>query len=217
MFAEQEDVFYYITLMNENYHHPAMPEGAEEGSLRGMYLLHEGSGSEDRPRVQLLGSGTILREVMAAADLLAEFGVEADVWSVTSFTELRREGLEAERWNMLHPLSEPRVPYVRSSLSARSGPVVASTDYIRAFGEDVPIIEVHVNVGDTVTVDDPLLTLESDKATMDVPAPFAGVIRELHVGVGDRVSQGTPLLSMESTDQDSDTPSKASAAASEGA
>ena len=133
MVGEQEDVFYYLTLMNENYHHPAMPEGAEEGILRGMYRLRAGEG--DGPRVQLLGSGTILREVMAAAELLADFGVAADVWSVTSFTELRRDGIEVERWNMLHPLSEPRQAYVSQSLGA--GPVVASTDYIRAFADQI--------------------------------------------------------------------------------
>jgi pyruvate dehydrogenase E1 component len=131
MIGEQEDVFYYLTLMNENYHHPAMPDGAREGILRGMYLLREGS--SDGPRVQLLGSGTILREVMAAAELLeSDFGVASDVWSVTSFTELRRDGSEVERWNMLHPLEAPRQAYVSQCLSER-GPVVASTDYIRTF------------------------------------------------------------------------------------
>jgi pyruvate dehydrogenase E1 component len=136
MLAEQEDVFFYITLMNENYHHPAMPEGAAEGILRGLYLLR---GSETRgPRVQLLGSGTILNEVLAAAELLeSDFGVAADVWSVTSFTELRRDGIEAERWNMLHPLEEPRQAYVTSRLGGREGPVVASTDYIRAFADQI--------------------------------------------------------------------------------
>ena len=112
MFAEQEDVFFYLTLMNENYEHPALPEGAEAGILRGMYLLRSADGDGaggDGPRVQLLGSGTILREVLAGADLLAaDYGVAADVWSATSFTELRRDGLAAERWNMLHPGSEPR-------------------------------------------------------------------------------------------------------------
>ncbi len=139
MVAEQEDVFYYITLMNENYVHPAMPEGAQEGILRGMYRLSEaGKGSSGKPRVQLLGSGTILREVMAAAELLREdFDVHADVWSVTSFTELRREGLEVERFNMLHPTAEPRRAYVTEALSARPGPVVASTDYIRAFADQI--------------------------------------------------------------------------------
>ncbi len=135
MAAEQEDVFYYITLMNENYRHPPMPEGAEEGILRGMYLLAQRSG--DGPRVRLLGSGTILREAVFAAELLAEFGVAADVWSVTSFTELRRDGLEVERWNMLHPLDEQRVPFVRSCLDASDAPVVASTDYVRAFADQI--------------------------------------------------------------------------------
>jgi pyruvate dehydrogenase E1 component len=139
MVTEHEDGFYYITLMNENYHHPAMPEGAEEGILRGMYLLRASERSSDTgPRVQLLGSGTILNEVLAAAELLeSDFGVAADVWSVTSFTELRREGIEVERWNMLHPLEEPRHSYVASCLGSRSGPVVASTDYIRAFADQI--------------------------------------------------------------------------------
>ena len=126
MVAEQEDVFYYVTLMNENYHHPAMPEGSQEGILRGMYLLREGSVGRKKkvPRVQLLGSGTILNEVLAAAELLeSDFGVAADVWSVTSFTELRRDGIAAERWNMLHPLEEPRqaVRDFVSELAIRAG------------------------------------------------------------------------------------------------
>jgi pyruvate dehydrogenase E1 component len=139
MVGEQEDVFYYITLMNENYVHPAMPEGAQEGILRGMYLLSEGGSKRSRkPRVQLLGSGTILREVMAAAELLADdFGVLADVWSVTSFTELRRDGLEVERWNMLHPTASARRAYVTDCLDGRRGPVVASTDYIRTFPDQI--------------------------------------------------------------------------------
>jgi pyruvate dehydrogenase E1 component len=139
MVAEQEDVFYYITLMNENYEHPALPDGAEPGILRGMYLLRDGGGDgEAGPRVQLLGSGTILREVLAGADLLAaDFGVTADVWSVTSFTELRRGGAAAQRWNMLHPAEQPRPSYVASCLAGRAGPVVAATDYIRAFADQI--------------------------------------------------------------------------------
>jgi pyruvate dehydrogenase E1 component len=138
MVGEQEDVFYYVTLMNENYVHPAMPEGAPDGILRGMYRLIEGPKRSKRPRVQLLGSGTILREVMAAAELLGEdFGVDADVWSVTSFTELRRDGLEVERWNMLHPGSVPRRAFVSEALDGRRGPVVASTDYVRAFADQI--------------------------------------------------------------------------------
>ena len=139
MYVDQEDVFYYLTLMNENYAHPPMPEGVEDGIRRGMYLFSAADGLPgDAPRVQLLGSGTILREVIAAAELLAsDFGVAADVWSVPSFTELRRDGLAAERWNMLHPLDEPRRSYVETCLAERSGPVVASTDYIRAFADQI--------------------------------------------------------------------------------
>src|SRR6188768_969876 len=115
MTQNQEDVFYYLTLMNENYQHPAMPEGAEEGILRGMYLLQPASG--DGPRVQLMGSGVILREVLAGAELLEkDFGVSADVWSVPSFTELRREGMELERWNTLHPGEEPKKTWLETSL-----------------------------------------------------------------------------------------------------
>jgi len=138
MLAEQEDVFYYITLMNENYTHPPMPEGAEQQILRGMYLLREGPKRSKKPRVQLLGSGTILREVMAAAELLeSDFDVVADIWSVTSFTELRRDGLEVERWNMLHPTEKPRQAYASQCLGRRGGPVVASTDYIKAFPDQI--------------------------------------------------------------------------------
>jgi pyruvate dehydrogenase E1 component len=138
MVTEQEDVFYYITLMNENYVHPPMPEGAEEGILRGMYPVREASKRSRKPVVQLMGSGTILREVIAAADLLEEdFGVVSDVWSVTSFSELRRDGLEVERWNMLHPGDEPRVAYVSEQLADRRGPVIASTDYLRAVPDQI--------------------------------------------------------------------------------
>jgi pyruvate dehydrogenase E1 component len=138
MYVDQEDVFYYLTLMNENYEHPPMPEGAEDGIRRGMYLFSAGGRPDDAPHVQLLGSGTILREVIAAAELLAsDFGVAADVWSVPSFTELRRDGLAVERWNMLHPLNEPRRPYVESCLGGRPGPAVAATDYIRAFADQI--------------------------------------------------------------------------------
>jgi pyruvate dehydrogenase E1 component len=138
MVTEQQDVFFYLTLMNENYTHPAMPDGAEEGILRGMYMLRPGTGGDDAPRVRLLGSGTILREVLAGAELLAsDFGVSADVWSVTSFTELRRDGLEVERWNMLHPTSSPRRAYVAECLDGDDVPVVASTDYMRAYADQI--------------------------------------------------------------------------------
>ena len=140
MYREQEEVFYYITMMNENYPQPPLPKGSEEGILKGMYLLSEaqtGQGDEAK-RVQLFGSGTILREVMATAELLqADFGVSADVWSVTSFTELRREGLDCQRWNRLHPRQEPRVSYVAKSLANRPGPVVAATDYIKIYADQI--------------------------------------------------------------------------------
>src|SRR6476661_7543874 len=137
MVTEQEDVFYYLTVLNEGYTHPPLPEGAEEGILRGMHLLHEAPES-DGPRVQLLGSGAILREVEAAAELLAsDFSVAADVWSATSFTELRRDGLEVERWNRLHPTEPQRRAYVEECLAGRKGPAVASTDYIRTFADQI--------------------------------------------------------------------------------
>ncbi len=136
MISEQEDVFYYLTLMNENYQHPAMPEGAEEGILRGMYLLQRASG--DGPQVQLMGSGVILREVLAGAQLLQDdFGVSADVWSVPSFTELRREGMELERWNTLHPGEEPKRTWIETSLEGHDGPVIAATDYMRSFADQI--------------------------------------------------------------------------------
>src|SRR5207244_5427774 len=119
--------FYYLTLMNENYAHPPMPPGVEEGIRKGLYLFRESpaSGEQPRPRVQLLGSGTILREVIAAADLLVEdFGVAADVWSATSFTELRREGLEAERWHLLHPPGPHRRSVGEASLAGHRAAVV---------------------------------------------------------------------------------------------
>jgi pyruvate dehydrogenase E1 component len=139
MYEQQEDVFFYITLMNENYDHPAMPEGAEAGILKGMYLFREGAaGKKKAPRVQLLGSGTILREVIAAADLLTgDFGIAADVWSAPSFTELRREGLQVERWNLLHPTEPPRKSYVETCLGHRHGPVIAATDYMKAFADQI--------------------------------------------------------------------------------
>jgi pyruvate dehydrogenase E1 component len=138
MYAEQEDVYYYITVMNENYHHPEMPPGCEEGILRGGYLLRSGRESKPGRRVQLMGSGTILREVVAAAELLeSEFDIAADVWSATSLTELRRDGLAVERWNLLHPESEPRVPYVTSMLAGHDGPLVAATDYMKSFADSI--------------------------------------------------------------------------------
>jgi pyruvate dehydrogenase E1 component len=149
MLTEQEDCFYYITLMNENYPHPELPEGAAEGVIKGMYLLRDsGLGTRDSgknkskargPHVQLLGSGTILREVMAAAELLdKEFGVSADIWSCPSFTELRRDGHDAERFNRMNPeAKKPRVAYVSECLEGRKGPAIAATDYVRQYADQI--------------------------------------------------------------------------------
>jgi pyruvate dehydrogenase E1 component len=139
MYAEQEDVYYYITVMNENYHHPDMPPGVEPGILKGMYLLRDAGAFDPKvPRVQLFGSGAILREVLAGAELLErDYGVSSDVWSVTSFNELRRDGLAAERWNLLHPEEPPRLSYVATCLQDRSGPAIAATDYIKTFADQI--------------------------------------------------------------------------------
>ncbi len=134
MLEAKEDVFYYLTVMNENYVHPAMPAGAEEGILRGLYCLAAPASA----KVQLLGSGTILREAIAAADLLAkDWGIEAAVWSVTSFSELARDGVEAERANRLNPLAAGRTSWVEQKLAASKGPVIAASDYVRAVPEQV--------------------------------------------------------------------------------
>ena len=138
MYQEQEDVFYYITVMNENYTHPAMPAGAEKGILKGMYLLSEGKAKKNQAKVQLLGSGTILREVIAGAELLEkDFGIAADIWSVTSFNELRRDGLDVQRWNLLHPEAEPRLSHIETCLNDRGGPIIAATDYMKIFADQV--------------------------------------------------------------------------------
>jgi pyruvate dehydrogenase E1 component len=139
MIGEQEDVYYYLTVLNENYEHPAMPEGVEEGIVKGMYLLRAADPNMKGHKVQLMGCGAILREVLAGAEQLEkDFGVPVDVWSVTSFTELAREAQAVERWNMLHPLEPPRVPYVTAQLHARGDtPVVASTDYMKLFANQV--------------------------------------------------------------------------------
>ncbi len=136
MYHKQEDVFYYLTVMNENYTHPAMPKGAEEGIIKGMYKF-SASKAKAKNKVQLLGSGTILREVIAAAELLEkDFGIASDIFSVTSFNELRREGIDCERWNTLHPEAKQRVSYVEQCLDAEV-PVIAATDYIRAYADQI--------------------------------------------------------------------------------
>ena len=139
MVEKQDNVFYYLTLLNENYAMPGLTPGTEEQIIQGMYLCKPGSaGKADAPRVQLLGSGVILRESLAAQELLrSDWGVAADVWSCPSFTELGREGQEVERWNLLHPTEPQRTSFVTRQLTPHPGPVVASTDYVKAFAEQI--------------------------------------------------------------------------------
>ncbi len=138
MYVEKLPRYYYITIMNENYEQPAMPEGVAEGIIKGMYLLQKNSAKNSKKVVQLLGSGTILREAIAAADLLKkDFGVTADIWSVTSFNELRREGLSTHRWNLLHPEETPRQSYVEECLEGARGPVIAATDYMKTYSDQI--------------------------------------------------------------------------------
>jgi pyruvate dehydrogenase E1 component len=139
MVQEQEDIYYYLTVLNENYAHPAMPAGAEQDILRGMYLFKRGAAAAaNAPRVQLLGSGAILREVIAAADLLkSQWGVDADVWGCPSFTELARDGMAVARENLLHPEAPAKKSHVERCLAETAGPVVAATDYVRAFAEQI--------------------------------------------------------------------------------
>jgi pyruvate dehydrogenase E1 component len=136
MVERQDNVFYYITLLNENYAMPGLTPGTEDQIIKGMYLFKEGP--KLTPRVQLLGSGSILRESLAAQELLAtDWGVAANVWSCPSFNELARDGHDCERWNLLHPTEAPRVPFVTQQLGSHGGPVVASTDYVRNYAEQI--------------------------------------------------------------------------------
>ncbi|MDA9624204.1 pyruvate dehydrogenase (acetyl-transferring), homodimeric type [Pelagibacteraceae bacterium] len=137
MHEKKENVFYYITAMNENYTHPEKPKGCEEGILKGMYLFKENN-NKGKTKVQLLGSGTILREVIAASEILTkEYGIDSDIWSVTSFNELRREGMETERLNLLNPNDKPKKSHVQKCLEKRDGPIIAASDYIRAFSDQI--------------------------------------------------------------------------------
>ncbi|HEY4316986.1 MAG TPA: pyruvate dehydrogenase (acetyl-transferring), homodimeric type [Herbaspirillum sp.] len=138
MIGNQEDVFYYITVMNENYSHPGLQPGTEAGILKGLYLLQPSAAKKPKLKVQLLGSGTILREVIAGAELLRDdWGVDADVWSAPSFTLLARDGQDVERWNMLHPTEKQRTAYITECLEKTDGPIIVSTDYMRTFAEVV--------------------------------------------------------------------------------
>ena len=138
MYQEQESIYYYITVLNENYTHPAMPEGVEEGILRGMYLLKSVQNDDNKIKVNLLGSGSILRESEAAAEILADqYGINSDIWSVTSFNELARDGIDVDRHNGLHPDLEDRKSYVQMCLENTEGPVIATTDYMRMYAEQI--------------------------------------------------------------------------------
>ena len=143
MLEKQESVYYYITAMNENYVHPAMPEGVEEGIIKGIYRLREAGGEKSSKKkfdhkVRLLGGGTILREVMEAAEILEkDWNIGAEIFSITSFNELARDGLEVERWNMLHPNDTPRVPYITQVLGDDDSPVISSTDYMKSYSDQV--------------------------------------------------------------------------------
>ncbi|MEO0367854.1 MAG: pyruvate dehydrogenase (acetyl-transferring), homodimeric type, partial [Pseudomonadota bacterium] len=139
MYQEEENIFYYITVMNENYSHPEMPKGVEDGILKGMYLLKRSDKDDGKtPTVQLIGAGTILNECVEAAKLLEDkFNVAANVWSATSFTELRRDGLEVARWNMLHPGKKEKISYVEQCLQDHNGPVVAASDYVKLLADSI--------------------------------------------------------------------------------
>ncbi len=154
MVADQDNVFFYITVMNENYTHPQMPEGVEEGIIKGMYLLRE-TKKQEKNHVQLMGCGTILREVIKAAEWLKnDFEISSDVWSVTSFNELHRDGLAVERYNRMHPDTKPQKAYVMSQLEGRKGPIIAATDYMRLYAEQIrPFIN---------TTNTPFVTLGTD-------------------------------------------------------
>ena len=147
MYEDKENCFYYVTLMNENYTHPDMPIGCEEGIIKGIYQLAEAQ-SKAKLKVQLLGGGTILREVEAAAEiLLNEYKVDADIWSLTSVNELRRNGLTCEHWNLLNPAEPQKVPYVAEVMDGHEGPVICATDYMKSYGEQIrPYIKARYTV-----------------------------------------------------------------------
>ena len=139
MYENKENIFYYLTVMNENYPMPAMPEGAKEGILKGMYKLKPSTLQNAKAKAHLFGSGTIINEVMKAQEILeTKYNVSADVWSVTSYKELRRDGLDCERWNMLHPSEKPKVPYITSLFDAKDDAVfVASSDYVKTLPDSI--------------------------------------------------------------------------------
>ena len=138
MYTEQEDIFYYITMYNENYAMPPMPDGVEEGILKGIYRLRAAEPMKNGLRVQMLGSGPMIREALRAQQILAEkFNVQADVWCVTSYNLLRREALDSDRWNRLHPAETPRVPYLNTVLDATEGPIIAVSDFMKIIADQI--------------------------------------------------------------------------------
>jgi len=138
MYVKGDSVFYYITLMNENYEHPPMPQGSRDGILKGLYRFKTSAKKNAKARAHLLGSGAILPEAIKAAKTLEEqYGVAADIWSVTSYQELYREGHATERWNRLHPGEKPRVPYVAQCFEGTEGPIVAASDYVKALPDSI--------------------------------------------------------------------------------
>ncbi len=137
MHEKKENIFYYITAMNENYTHPEKPKDTDSGILKGMYLFEENN-NKGKTKVQLLGSGTILREIIAAAKILSkDYGIDSDVWSVTSFNELRKDGMETERWNLLNPDEKKKKSYVQKCMEKRDGPIIAASDYVRSFSDQI--------------------------------------------------------------------------------
>jgi pyruvate dehydrogenase E1 component len=132
MYQNDESIFYYITVMNENYEHPAMPEGSREGIVKGMYRFRQSGLKDSKAKAQLFGSGAILPEVIKAQAMLDKYGVAADVWSVTSYKELYKDAISTERWNMLHPAEKPRVPYIAEQLAGTEGVLIAASDYIKS-------------------------------------------------------------------------------------
>jgi pyruvate dehydrogenase E1 component len=138
MYGDQENIFYYLTLMNEQYEHPPMPNGVRDGILKGMYLLKPTGLGDSTLRAQLMGSGTLVGEALKAQKILEEkYGVGADVWSVTSYTNLYRDGNACERWNRLHPADKPRVPYVTQATANAPGPFIATTDYLKVLPDSI--------------------------------------------------------------------------------
>ncbi|MFC4520978.1 pyruvate dehydrogenase (acetyl-transferring), homodimeric type [Cupriavidus pinatubonensis] len=210
MLQEQEDVYYYITVMNENYEHPAMPEGAANDILKGMYAFRR-AGEGTGPRVQLLGAGTIFREVIAAADMLEQdWGVQADLWGCPSFTELAREGNAAARWNLLHPDETPRQSHVEHCLTDTRGPVIASTDYVRMLAEQIrPFVpraytvlgtdgygrsDTREKLRDFFEVDRRWIVLSALKALVEEGSVERGVLRQAIYKYGIDPEKRNPLL-----------------------